>query len=278
MIVNQLAHPLLGLLAAVALSLPASALTLEGKTIQGGLLRGQVDPGDKVSINGKAVRVSRDGRFIVGFGRDHEPAAKLVVTHADGSTERRPLRIEPREYRIQRIDGLPKNKVSKFSDKALEQIRADTAATREARTRDDARHDWDTDWMWPTTGRISGVYGSQRILNGNPRRPHYGIDIAVPRGTPVRAPADGIVTLVRDMYFSGITVILDHGHMLSSAFLHLSKSLVRVGDEVKQGAIIAEVGSTGRSTGPHLDWRINLGSERLDPQFLVPPMPKQAKR
>jgi murein DD-endopeptidase MepM/ murein hydrolase activator NlpD len=117
------------------------------------------------------------------------------------------------------------------------------------------------------------VYGSQRILNGEPRRPHFGIDIATPTGTPVKAPADGVVTMVHpDMFFSGGTLILDHGHRLSSSFLHLSKIVVKEGDEVRQGDIIAEVGATGRVTGAHLDWRMNWGKERVDPSLLVPPM------
>jgi murein DD-endopeptidase MepM/ murein hydrolase activator NlpD len=124
-------------------------------------------------------------------------------------------------------------------------------------------------------GPISGVYGSQRILNGEPRRPHYGVDIAVPVGTPVRAPAPGIVTLaVPDMFFSGGTLIIDHGHRLSSSFLHLSKLHVDVGDRVEQGDLVAEVGATGRVTGAHLDWRMNLRDRRIDPQLLVPAMPE----
>lgn len=268
---------LLTLLIACLQTFPAIALTLDGPFTQGGMIRGKADPGSQVTLDGKPLRVTDDGAFILGFGRDHKADATLVVKQANGGTETRQLKIKPRQYKIQRIDGLPSNKVSKFSDKALKQIRDDSAAARKARARDDARRDWDTEWQWPTTGPISGVYGSQRVLNGHPRRPHFGVDVAAPVGTPVRAPADGIVTLVRDMYFSGVTVIMDHGHHLTSSFLHLSKSHVRVGDEVRQGAIIAEVGATGRVTGPHLDWRMNLGSERIDPQLLVPPMPKQAK-
>ena len=146
---------------------------------------------------------------------------------------------------------------------------------KKARTIDDPRADFLSGFRWPIKGRISGVYGSQRILNGEPRRPHFGIDIAAPTGTKVGAPADGVVTMVHpDMFFSGGTMIVDHGHGLSSAFLHLSRILVEKGDRVVQGQTIAEVGSTGRSTGPHLDWRINLFDRRLDPSLLVGPMPK----
>ena len=132
-------------------------------------------------------------------------------------------------------------------------------------------------FIWPLQGPITGVYGSQRILNGEPRRPHFGVDVAAPTGTPVVAPADAIVTLVHpDMYFSGGTLIMDHGHGLSSTFIHLHKVLVEEGQVVKQGDVVAEVGATGRVTGPHLDWRMNLFTVRIDPELLVPPMPQAA--
>lgn len=134
------------------------------------------------------------------------------------------------------------------------------------------------DFIWPAVGPISGVYGSRRILNGEPRRPHYGVDVAGPVGQPVYAPADGLVTLyVPDMYYSGGTMIIDHGYGISSTFLHLSKEHVEVGQRVKQGDLIAEIGATGRVTGPHLDWRMNWFEKRVDPQLLVPSQPEPAK-
>ena len=130
-------------------------------------------------------------------------------------------------------------------------------------------------FMWPVEGPISGVYGSQRYYNGEPRRPHFGVDVAAPAGTTVRAPAAGIVTLAQpDLFYSGGTVILDHGYKLSSTFLHMSEVLVQAGDELKAGDIIGAVGATGRATGPHLDWRMNWRDTRIDPQLLAPPMPK----
>ena len=145
---------------------------------------------------------------------------------------------------------------------------------RKARTIDDARTDFLEKIDWPVHGIITGVYGSQRVLNGEPRRPHYGVDIHVPVGTPVQAPASGIVTVAHpDMFFSGATMVIDHGHGLSSAFLHLDSILVRTGDYVNKNQVIATVGSSGRSTGPHLDWRINLFSVRLDAQLIVGDMP-----
>ena len=259
-------------------SVPVAAATgvhLDGPRTQGGLLRGRVVPGSVVEYEGDAVRVSADGWFLVGFGRDAPPDAELVVVFPDGRRERQVLRVKPRDYDIQRIDGLPPRKVTPRSQEDLARIRADVKMVGQARAIDDPRSDFLSGFRWPVKGRISGVYGSQRILNGEPRRPHFGIDIAAPTGTKVVAPADGVVTLVHpDMFFSGGTMIVDHGHGLSSAFLHLSRILVEQGERVAQGQAIAEVGSTGRSTGPHLDWRMNLFDRRIDPSLLVGPMPK----
>jgi len=197
----------------------------------------------------------------------------VKVVFADGRESTREIKVRRREYRIQRIDGLPPRQVSP-TEEDMKRIRREYALARKARARDDARTDFLVDFIWPTIGPISGVYGSQRILNGKPRRPHYGVDVAVPTGTPVRAPAPGIVTLAYpDMFFSGGTLILAHGHGLSSSFLHLSKLVVKAGQRVAQGDIIAEVGATGRVTGAHLDWRMNLKSKRIDPTLLVGPMP-----
>ena len=273
-------RPFLFAMALLALLPPASApvaaetgVRLDGPRVQGGLLRGRVPPGSTVEYEGDAVRVSRDGWFLVGFGRDAPPEAELAVIYPDGRSERQVLEVERREYDIQRIDGLPPSKVTP-SEEDLVRIRAEVKMVKKARAVDDSRIDFLSGFRWPIRGRISGVYGSQRILNGEPRRPHFGIDIAAPRGTKVVAPTDGVVTLVHpDMYFSGGTMIVDHGHGLSSAFLHLSRILVEKGERVRQGQVIAEVGSTGRSTGPHLDWRINLFGRRLDPSLLVGPMP-----
>ena len=262
--------PLLAFLPSVS----ALTLELQGEPIQGGLLWGQTDPGVNITQEGRAVRVSDEGLFLIGFGRDHGAKSVIEATAPSGTIERRELRVRQREYPTQRIDGLPKSKVSRFTAEDLKRIRKESAQARKARSRDDPRNDWRNGFIWPAIGPITGVYGSQRILNGKPRRPHFGVDVAGPVGTPVIAPADGVVTLTHtDMYFSGGTLILDHGHGLSSSFLHLSKLRAQVGQQVQKGDVIAEIGATGRVTGPHLDWRMNLGSHRIDPQRLVGPMP-----
>lgn len=265
-----------------ALLAPAAAIgdapyTLSGELIQGGVIFGKTLPGARVVQDGQKVRVSADGDFLLGFTRDAPTTSKLDVTLPDGRTVSKTLKVAKREYRIQRIDGLPKSKVTPRKPEDLKRIRRDITAAKKARSRDDDRQDFLRGFKWPLHGPITGVYGSQRILNGKPRRPHFGVDVAAPTGTPVMAPAAGVVTLaIPDMFFSGGTLIIDHGHKFSSSFLHLHKIHVNVGDYVEQGDLIAEVGATGRVTGAHLDWRMNLRDRRVDPQLLVPPMPTQA--
>ena len=255
--------------------IPASTggIRLEGPRRQGGLLRGRVAPGSTVEFEGVPVRVSADGWFLVGFGRDAPLEAGLAVTLPDGRRERMTMEVAQREYPIERVDGLSPGMVAPRGEEVLERIRAEARMVGEARSIDDPRTDFLTGFGWPVRGRISGVYGSQRILNGEPRQPHYGVDIAAPAGTPIRAPADGVVTLTHpDMLLSGGTLVVDHGHGLSSSFLHLARILVKRGDRVRRGARVAAVGATGRATGPHLDWRVNLFDRRLDPALLVGPM------
>ncbi len=268
----------LGLPVVLGLSLMPLAsmaeLKVEGEAIQGGLLIGSVAPGSLVKVDGTLVRLSPDGKFLMGFSRDDTKPLQLVVTGADGVVEKRTLTPAVREYDIQRIDGLPPSKVTPRSEKTLKRIRKETAMVKNARKRDDARTDFLSGFIWPAKGRISGVYGSQRVLNGKPRRPHYGVDVAAPAGTPVVAPAGGIITMVHpNMFFSGGTILLDHGHGLTSAFLHLKTVDVKKGQRVEQGDKIGTIGSTGRSTGAHVDWRMNLFNKRLDVARLVPPQP-----
>ena len=270
---------LLRLFLVTVLCLPSAraageAFSLKGQSVQGGMMVGRTQAGSRVYQDGQPIRVSGEGLFLLGFTRDAPAASSLKIQLPGGEVVKRSLEVAKREYRIQRIDGLPQSKVTPRKPEDLARIRRDIAAARKARARDDDRQDFLAGFEWPVVGPISGVYGSQRILNGKPRRPHFGVDIAVPTGTPVRAPAPGIVTLaVPDMFFSGGTLIIDHGHRLSSSFLHLSRLHAAVGDRVETGALIAEVGATGRVTGAHLDWRMNLRDRRIDPELLVPPMP-----
>jgi murein DD-endopeptidase MepM/ murein hydrolase activator NlpD len=259
----------------LAVAVQGGTLNLEGEPLQGALIIGRTDPGTVVKLDGKRVRVSGGGVFLLGFGRDAPEEARLEATFRDGTSVARSLQVAQRTYNVQRVDGLPPSRVSP-SETDMARIRKDIADAKKARARDDAREDFLGGFVWPARGRISGVYGSQRILNGKPRRPHFGVDVAAPVGSLVRAPADGVITLANnDMFFSGGTLILDHGHGLSSSFLHLSAILVKEGQRIRQGDPVAKIGATGRASGPHLDWRMNLHGDRLDPQLLVGPMTSQ---
>jgi len=247
----------------------ALAVELNGEAVQGGLIFGKTSPGAQVHLDDTEVMVSPDGDFVIGFGRDETGERQLLVLEPTGEKEVLALPIALREYDIERVDGLPPKTVTPDPE-SLERIRKEGAMVSSARAMRDQRTDYEEGFAWPASGRISGVYGSQRVLNGEPRRPHYGLDIAAPTGSPVYAPADGIITMSHpDMYFSGGTIILDHGQGLSSSFLHLSKLLVEAGTTVKKGDLIAEIGSTGRASGPHLDWRMNWLNRRVDPELLV---------
>jgi murein DD-endopeptidase MepM/ murein hydrolase activator NlpD len=252
----------------------AFAIELNGEAVQGGLIFGKASPGASVHLDETEVMVSADGNFVIGFGRDETGERQLLVLEPTGEKEVLALPIALREYNIERVDGLPPKTVTPDPE-ALERIREEGAMVSNARARRDQRTDYQDGFAWPASGRISGVYGSQRVLNGEPRRPHYGLDVAAPNGSPVYAPADGIITMAHpDMYFSGGTLILDHGQGLSSSFLHLSKILVKTGTTVKKGDLIAEIGATGRASGPHLDWRMNWLNRRVDPELLVEGSPE----
>ena len=247
---------------------------LRGHWVQGNVIFGRAAPGTTVVFNGQAVRVSPQGRFILGLDRDEAPKVELRITPPGGVEQRHEYGVRAREYEIQRLDGLPDAQVNPPPE-AQARIALDYEQVRSARMRDTERDDFARGFAWPLVGRISGVYGSQRILNGQPKQPHYGVDVAAPVGARVRAPASGVVSLaVPDMYFTGGTLMIDHGHGLSSTLMHLNKLLVKQGDEVKQGQVVAESGATGRVTGPHLDWRMSWFGARVDPQLLVGPMPQ----
>lgn len=246
---------------------------LKGQWQQGGILRGRVQPGTQIQFLGKNIPVGANGEFVLGLGRDATPKAELVLTGAEGEW-RQSYDVTKRDYHIQRIEGVPQKTVTP-SPEQQERTRREAARVWQARQTVRDATEFMQDFKWPLIGPITGVYGSQRVYNGEPRSPHYGVDIAAPTGTPVQAPAAGQVILVEpDLFYSGGTLIVDHGQGLSSTFIHLSKILVAVGDEVKQGDVIAEVGASGRATGPHLDWRMNWLGERVDPTTLVGPMPQ----
>lgn len=251
----------------------AEAVRLDGHFVQGGLVIGTTDAAARVRLDGRDVRVSKAGRFVIGFGRDAPAQAMLEIALPDGTRETRNLPVMPRAYPLQRIDGLPAKMVTP-PDEVLARIRAEAAMIAEARAVDRPEPLFESGFDWPVLGPISGVFGSQRILNGEPRRPHYGVDIAAPEGTPVKAPADGVVVIARrDLYFTGGTVLLDHGHGLTSVYSHLKEVRVEEGQALRRGQVIGTVGATGRVTGAHLDWRLNWFDQRLDPALLVPPMP-----
>lgn len=256
---------------------PADAawkLGLDGRFVQGGLARGKAAAGATVIFEGRQVPVDRDGDFIIGFGRDAGPAVKLVVTWPDGKEELRQLEIGQRVYKVQRVEGLPPREVTPGPED-LKRIAADAALLEQARARATPERLQTGPFIWPALGRISGVYGSQRILNGEARQPHLGIDIAAPAGTQVVAAADGVVSLTHpDMFFTGKTVMIDHGLGLGSIYVHMSAILVKDGERVRQGQPIGRIGRTGRATGPHLHWGVYWFDVRLDPELLSGPMPK----
>jgi len=250
------------------------AVEIKGTAIQGGLLFGQASPGSNLTLDGESIAISAQGLFVIGFGRNETGVRHLQVISVDGEVFDKDLNVEKREYAIERVDGLPPKTVTP-DPSAAARIKEDGRMVATARQHRDDRVFYASGFEWPAKGRISGVYGSQRILNGEPRRPHFGLDIAAPKGTDVYAPADGLITLAQpDLYFSGGTIILDHGQGLSSTFLHLSKILVETGSLVKQGDLIARIGSTGRASGPHLDWRMNWLDRRVNPQPLLGPKKK----
>lgn len=257
----------------LSLSMPAGALELEGNLEQGGLVIGKAAPGARALLDGTKLDIDEEGVFAFGFDRDHGKSAKLTVTFPDGTAVERDLAIAPREWKIQRVEGVPQQFVTPPPE-AMEVIARSTRVKNEARkTRADGNW-FRQEFIWPATGPISGVFGSQRYYNGEPRRPHYGVDVAAPTGTPIVAPAGGVVTLAdMDMYFEGGLVFLDHGQGVTSLMMHMSRIDVKAGDRVEQGDVLGAVGGTGRATGPHLHWGLYWRGAWLDPQRLVGPMP-----
>jgi len=252
----------------------AEALQLAGEFEQGGLVRGTTVPGASVALDGREVPVAPDGRFVLGFGRDAPAEAVLVLRLPDGRSEERRLQVARRDYVVQRVEGLPQETVTP-DPRLLERIKREADALRALRAVPGRDLDFLTPLVWPAVGPISGVYGSQRILNGVPRAPHLGVDIAAPPGTPVVAAAGGVVRLAEELFLTGNTILLDHGYGLTTSYAHLSRIAVAVGQHVRQGEVIGAVGATGRATGPHLHWGLEWLGVRLDPQLAAGPMPAQ---
>ncbi|MGH6880002.1 M23 family metallopeptidase [Hypericibacter sp.] len=256
--------------------LAAAPATIEGHMTQGGLLFGHAEPGSRVWLDGASILVSPAGEFLLGFNRDAPPEAKVRIEHADHSVEERTLAITQRTYEEQRINGLPQNTVTPNADEQAK-IAADQEKINVARIPQSTVAWYAHGFDWPALGPISGVYGSVRILNGVPRNPHYGVDVAAPEGTPVKSPADGIVRLAETgMLLTGGTVIIEHGQGLTSILIHMSAVLAHPGLFVSKGTVIGRIGHTGRATGPHVHWGMNWRDVKLDPQLLVLPMPASA--
>ena len=251
----------------------APSLTLiSGKAVQGGMLVFQTVASNTVMLDGIELPVSPDGLFVLGFHRDDKGPQQLLAIDVSGKTAKLTLTPEVREWEVQRIDNLPTNMVTP-PEEVITRIKKDIKNVKAARaTISDFDDVLKNGFIWPVWGRISGIYGAQRILNGKPRQPHYGIDIAAPSGVAVQDAAAGRVTMAEDLYFTGGTVIIDHGYGLNSTYSHLKDINVRLGDLVTSGSVIGSVGSTGRSTGPHLDWRINWRHKRLDPLLIAGPL------
>lgn len=247
--------------------------SVSGELKQGGLVRAKIEPGAKVTLDGRDLLLDSAGNFIFGFDRDYGDKAEVHVTFADGRDWSGVLDVGTRDYDVQYVEGIAKKYVEPPAD-TLARIRAEAKRKRAARAEMNASTGYLADFTWPLTGRISGVYGSQRYYNGKPGRPHFGVDVAAPTGTSFHAPADGVVTLADDdMYFEGGLIFLDHGMGLTSAFLHLSGVDVKSGDVVVKGDVLGRVGAAGRANGPHLDWRMYWFDQHIDPVLIVGSMP-----
>ena len=250
------------------ISTQLNAIEFKGKFIQGHYIVGITDPSAKISIGKKEVRVSKDGYFVFGLDRDRKfdiNITKIINSKKYVITKK----VLKRNYNIQRIDGLEESKVTP-PESVYKRIKEENNKIGKARAINSDLTFFKNQIIMPVEGIISGVYGSQRILNGKPRWPHYGIDIAAKQGTMIKSSGAGVVTMAEDdLYYTGGTIIMDHGHGISTIYSHLETVMVSVGDKINQGDIIGTVGSTGRSTGPHLDFRVNWFQTRLDPMSVI---------
>ena len=248
-------------------------IILNGNFIQGGLVYGKSIPKTSIKFMKRFIFQDSDNKFVFGMGRDYPKTAMLEIKY-NNDIRKINIKIKKQVYKIQKIKGLPKKMVTP-PESVYKRIIRENKEIAKVRTLNSKINYIFQDFIWPVQGIITGVFGSQRILNGKPRRPHYGIDIAASKGTNILAPTDSIVRMAEDnLYFTGGTIMLDHGHGVTSVYSHLSKLLVQKNQKIKKGHVIGHVGSTGRSTGPHLDWRINWFDQRLDPSLFI----KQVKQ
>ena len=246
-----------------------SKIAFPASVPQGGLVFGKVPPGSQVRYAGRDLRVSGYGTVVFGVGRDEPGPLEVEIKRPDGIRDAAQIAVTPRQWPLEQVDGVPPKTVNP-PPAIAERIKREQALVTAARERDDDRTDFAKPFVWPVQGRISGRFGNARVYNGQPGAGHSGMDIAAPAGTPVKAPAAGVVTFAApDLYLTGGTLLLDHGFGVSSNFLHLSRIDVKVGDRVEQGQIIATVGATGRATGPHLHWGMNWFDVRIDPLLVL---------
>jgi len=245
------------------------AVEFIGDFKQGSFILGKTDPNSKVYIDNRKVRVSSDGYFAFGLDRDRKNNVLIKVKNGM-ETKLIEKKVFKRKYKIQRIDGLPSKQVTPPPE-VYERIKKDNILIGKARAIDSKLVFFKDKFIYPIDKYIiTGVYGSQRILNGKPRRPHYGIDFHAPEGTPVKSMMDGVVTLVEnDMYFTGGTIIFDHGHGVSTLYMHMKDINVKKGQKVKKGEVVGTLGQSGRATGPHLDIRLNWFEVKLDPASVL---------
>jgi biotin carboxyl carrier protein len=236
---------------------------------QGALVFGKVPPGSQVRYRERLLRATGYGTVAFGVGRDETGPLKVEVTLPSGRVEPVSIAVTPRDWPVEHVNGVPPKTVNPPPEIAA-RIQREQALVTAARERDDERTDFALPFQWPVQGRISGRFGNARVYNGQPGAGHSGMDIAAPDGTPVKAPAGGVVTFASpDLYLTGGTVLLDHGHGVSSNFLHLSRIDVKVGDRIEPGQVIGAVGATGRATGPHLHWGMNWFDTRIDPLLVL---------
>ncbi|MFC3552182.1 M23 family metallopeptidase [Lysobacter cavernae] len=254
---------------------PAPAAMADARVVfpaavpQGALVIGKVPAGSTARYGERVLRPTPYGSVVFGIGRDERGPVRVDVQGPDGRSQTISIAVTPRDWPVENIQGVPPKTVNP-PPAIAERIRREQAQVVAARARDDDRADFAQAFIWPLQGRISGRFGNQRIYNGTPKSPHSGMDIAAPNGTPVKAPAAGVVTFAGpDLYLTGGTLLIDHGHGVSSNFLHLSRIDVKVGERIAQGQVVGAVGATGRATGPHLHWGMNWFDVRIDPLLVL---------